>query len=197
MCPAEYANPVSSIFTEQLTALTSAVLAFFAIGTIIFAAFTWSTQSSQLADQLKERTREAEERRRAQAVQVYLWQTPPTVRHAVGMAAETSRTATLVNSSQQPVHDVKILWMASGVSWGGIRIREAPLMPGEEESATTPLPDDDSDNLVAVAFFRDRAGVTWRTHADGTLDPHVPDNAQLPGGHLPLSALVTPAGDLT
>jgi hypothetical protein len=65
-------------WADIVTAVGTALLALFAIATTGFAAAAFGAQSSQLRSEQGERLREAEERRRAQAVQVYVWQTPPT-----------------------------------------------------------------------------------------------------------------------
>jgi len=157
---------MSEIFTEQLTAVTSLVLAVFAIVAAIVAGRALRAQNRQLGIELAERRREAEDRRREQAVQVYVWQTPPTIRHSIDAPSEKSIQAILVNSSPLPIFAVKIGFtrMTSQVPWGGLSVREAPLMPGDHESELAYWPTDlDLDDLVAVAFFRDRAGVSWVT----------------------------------
>jgi hypothetical protein len=164
---------VSEIYTEQVTAVTNVVLALFAIVTGVFAWLAWRGQKRQLGDLYGEREREGEERRRAQAVQVYVWQTPPTTPLQRGGGPETSRTASLVNSSRQPVYDVTIRWMTGGVLRGAA-VREEPLKPEEVQTAViTSDTVTDLDGVVAVAFFRDRAGLWWRTYSDGRLEEHV------------------------
>jgi hypothetical protein len=164
---------MSVIFSGQLLAVATVVLAVFAIATAIVAGRAFRAQSRQLAVELGERSREAEERRRAQAVQVYVWQTPPKTTHALGSPASSTVEAVLVNSSQQPIFGVKTRFMRvnSGVFWGGITIREAPLLPSEQDHAGASIPVGQVvDDLVAVAFFRDRAGIEWATYADGRLN---------------------------
>ena len=54
-----------------------------------------------------------------------------------------------------------------------------PLMPGAQDEDTQPVPPGaDADKFGAVAFFRDAAGVTWRTRPDGQLD-------EIPAGQEP------------
>jgi hypothetical protein len=169
-------------WADIVTAVGTALLALFAIATTGFAAAAFRAQSSQLRSEQRERLREAGERRRAQAVQVYVWQTPPTTPLQRGGGPETSRTASLVNSSQQPVYDVTIRWMTGGVLRGAA-VREEPLKPGEVQTAvTTSDTVTDLDGVVAVAFFRDRAGLRWRTYADGRLEEDNPAPAATASG---------------
>jgi hypothetical protein len=171
-------------WADILTAVGTAVLAVFAIVTTIVAGRALRAQSRQLQVELRERSREAEERRRAQAVQVYVWQTPPNTRHAIGKTSEKFVRAVLVNSSEQPVFAVQIAFMRkdSEVFWQGRVIREAPLLPGGRDEAVASIPvDEDVDDLVAVAFFRDRAGVSWATYADGRLTDLTPPTVPPPG----------------
>jgi hypothetical protein len=114
---------------------------------------------------------------------VYVWQKVDTAAQPVaGATSGKTVRATLVNSSNQPVYDVKIEWMVDGV----LRypsFREEPLKPDEEHPATA---DADWDiDPMAIAFFRDRAGALWRTYADGRLKPNedsaTPAQAAKPG----------------
>jgi hypothetical protein len=164
-------------WADIVTAVGTAVLAVFAIVTAGFAAAAFWAQSSQLKSEQDERRREAGERRRAQAVQVYVWQTPPTpLNRGVG-SPEASRTAYLVNSSLQPVYDVTMRWL-TGEILRGLTAREAPLMPGDQQTSVTTSDDAaDLDGVIAVAFFRDRAGLTWQTYADGRLEEDTLDGA--------------------
>jgi len=163
---------MSVIFSGQLLAVATVVLAVFAIITAIVAGWAFKAQSRQLAVEFGERHREAEERRRAQAVQVYVWQRPRTTTYAVGSSASSTVEAYIVNSSRQPIFGVKTRFMRvnSGVFWGGITNREAPLLPGDQDYAAALIPAGQVvDDLVAVSFFRDRAGIQWATYADGRL----------------------------
>lgn len=175
---------VSEIFTEQFTAVTNLVLASFAVIAGLFGWLAWRGQKIQLRDLSDERNREAAERRQAQAVLVYVYQNPPAVHMAVGEPAERVVQAFLVNSSKQPVFAVQMAFIrtASQVFWQGRTVREAPLLPGEGDrfAATIPV-GEDIDDLVAVAFFRDRAGVPWATYSTGDLTDRTPVTVRPPG----------------
>jgi hypothetical protein len=50
-------------------------------------------------------------------------------------------------------------------------VRALPVMPGQTEINTAPVPDGvDFDELGAVATFRDAGGISWRARPDGQLD---------------------------
>ena len=107
----------------------------------------------QLADG---REREALERHRAQAVQVYMWVTiegDELVAHAW-------------NTSDQPVYQAAIQRGPEGaVLW-----RE-PFMPGMEVSSSRPwLEEAPSDDSQFTLTFRDRAGAWWATWPGGRLE---------------------------
>jgi hypothetical protein len=59
--------PMSLIFATQLTAVATAVLAVFAIVTVIFAILAYCTQKREVEHLFKESDRRAVDRRRAQA----------------------------------------------------------------------------------------------------------------------------------
>ena len=133
--------PMSEIFTEQVTAVGNIVLAAFAIITAVVAGLAWRAQGRQLKGEIAERRREAEERRRAQAVQVYIWQEPPTVTSAVDKPPEATITARVRNTSQQPVYGLEMNWHRWGKDDFGTRsVRVTPLMPGEEDIAVRAVP---------------------------------------------------------
>lgn len=180
---------MSLIFATQLTAVATVVLAVFAIITAIVAGCAFWVQSRQLEAELGERSREAEERRREQAVQVYVWQDPPAIASAVEAAVEVRVTAHVRNASQQPVYEVRFAWLLQGVPYGAGSVRAAPLMPGEEEAnpAVVPLgPGADPlspkpADIIAEVVFRDRAGLWWRSCADGWLEKAAaPENSLIP-----------------
>ena len=137
-------------------------------------------QASELRRSLEERTRDTAERRRAQASRVFMWtelgldRRVTQVQRASGEAQLEAVTAHIKNSSKQPVHDIRISWRRGTAPWG--EPDQIPgLLPGEQEDRTRSL-DPDLPSSVnrslfgAVAFFRDAAGVTWRTRPDGELE---------------------------
>jgi hypothetical protein len=184
----------------EITAIATAVLAVFAIVTAIYAIRAFRKQSQEVSDQanmlqvqsdqlaeqrkvnekqikvlelqgqelgesLTERKREAEQRRRAQASRVFISEE----RGASGSLV----TASVVNTSQQPVYNVIISWHLGHRPEGQHYL--TPLMPGHEatDSRRAP-PDTDPTIFGATAFFRDAAGMTWRTRPDGQLEEITP-----------------------
>jgi hypothetical protein len=182
---------MSEVFAEQLTAVANVVLAIFAIVTAIFAGRALRAQSSQLEMELRERRREAEERRRAQAAQVFVWQDPPELSQRGGdsITAWATTVAHVLNTSKQPVFNLRIMWVYTGKPAGKYVLRAAPLMPGEEDTGVDTLPllaersfDTDTvaavlDDQTAVAIFDDSAGLSWRRYVDGRLEEFGPNSA--------------------
>lgn len=135
-------------------------------------------QAEELKNVGGDREREAEERCKAQAVQVYVWQkVMQGAAQARGLTSGKTLKATLVNSSMQPVYNVTMQWMINGVL-RDLTVREEPLKPEEEHSATVVV--DSAVDPMAMAFFRDRAGVYWRTHADGRLEDATENTGKAP-----------------
>jgi hypothetical protein len=130
-------------------------------------------QADELAQSLSDRTREADERRRAQAYRVYTWEERVT-RHRVGDEPADEVTINVRNTSEQPIYEVRFSWRKqtpSGTVPVHQTLRAKPLMPGDEDSDTAPVPSDlASAKFDAVVIFRDRAGLQWRTRPDGVLD---------------------------
>jgi hypothetical protein len=148
-----------------LSAIATAVLAVGAIVTGVLAYLAFRKQSQEVAaqsEQLELQRRQFErdqaERRRAQAVQVFMWET----------REESWITFHVRNTSRQPVFDLRFEWHVPirGPEEYGFDWRKEPLMPGEEYTSTRPPP-------VAAfepgleAIFRDSAGVWWRIPLKG------------------------------
>jgi hypothetical protein len=82
-----------------------------------------------------------------------------------------------MNASQQPVYNVIISWHLGHEPKGPHYLM--PLMPGAEDKDIQAVPPGAEPKMLgAVAFFRDAAGVTWRTRPDGQLD-------EIPAGQEP------------
>ena len=90
-----YASCMSLIFATQLTAVATALLVLFAIVTAVFALLAFCKQSQEVGLLLDQATREAEDRRKAQAAMVFA---------AVGgRTPDMEGLVRLVNSSGQPI----------------------------------------------------------------------------------------------
>jgi len=164
---------MSEILSAQLTVIATLALAVFAFITAIFAWLAFGKQSREVSLLLEQNKRDTDERRRAQASQVFVWATlegPRQVYH-------------VRNTSPQPIYDLRIKWNItlskppdSGSEW-----RDGPLMPGEEHTCrhisltlASAFPE------FVEATFRDSAGVWWRTGAEGRPEELPPLPAQLP-----------------
>lgn len=142
-------------------------------------------QSDQLELQRRQFERDQDERRRAQAAQVYMWQTVGQVKVNEEATPGTTVAAYVRNTSPQPVHELIFHWEAyTGDASPGIGETfsdNVPLMPGSTARAIWPeelgFPFS-LDDVDAVAIFRDYAGVWWRTEPNGHLE-------ELPGRPVP------------
>ena len=155
-----------------LTARATVWLAILAAITAAFAFGAFTVQYRQLKDQIEERKRERLERRSAQAVQVYIWETH--FQHAeLYQPLRDKVTVHVRNTSQQPVFDLRFEWQSGGATLTEI-LRAAPLLPdpGENQDADTATVPDGTDPKIfgAVVTFRDRAGVRWVTRPDGRFE---------------------------
>ena len=169
-----------------LTAKATMWLAILAAVTAVFAVGAFAIQFWQLRDQLGERKREAQERRRAQAVLVYLQElkTSPTFAPARDLDLYTIM-ARVHNTSQQPVYDLHYQWHVDGQPVRedyGDDFKRGSLMPNENAETTIDFRRDVRPERVrAIVIFRDRAGVWWSTSADGQL-AEIPEPPRLRWG---------------
>jgi hypothetical protein len=177
---------MSQLVAVQVTTVATVVLAVGAIVTGVFAFLAFRAQRQQLqatlddnarqagvmalqADELREsleeRKRDREQRRKAQAARVLVWEE----------ANETPEGVTggVRNSSEQPVYGVVFIWSfgTDRVSYGEV----GTVMPGEQkERGPGSLDMDLARNrglgpLSPSAYFRDAARVYWYIQADGNL----------------------------
>src|SRR6266581_3452624 len=175
-----------------IAAIATVILALGAIVTSIFAIRAFGKQPEEVR-LLKEQTaRDIEQRRRAQASRVSVWQEPLPVdrdpesaKIYMGTAIRRGRAvpialAQVTNSSDQPVYDLTVSWYA-GHALNTRHRRPEPLMPGERHKVTESVPADANPEVFgAVAFFRDAAGVTWQARPDGRL-AEIPIGQEPPG----------------
>lgn len=188
---------MSLIFATQLTAAATLALAVLALATAWYASRAYLAQSNQLQDQislnkeqtgvlelqareleesLAERKREREERRRAQASRVFIWQergpilAGPPAALARGASGGGSVVAHVVNTSEQPIYDVMIGWFYGDNPENPIYL-DKPIMPGAEERVTIAVPPKRApEGYEATAHFRDAAKVNWRIWTDGRIE---------------------------
>jgi hypothetical protein len=125
-------------------------------------------RTAQLADVLQLHGRELQitidERRRAQACKIF-----------IELDRSQDRvSATVRNSSDQPVYDLYLIWQLGTVRMGKPD-RVARLFPGDKscfergsEAADADAPADPTA-ISAFLTFRDSAGVRWTVREDGTL----------------------------
>jgi hypothetical protein len=176
-----------------IAAIATAVLAASVIAGIWLARDTLRARSpnrgeliAQLTEAIellsKNLRQSADERRRAQACQVFIeLERSNAVAEPGGEPAGQGKLdspwcvrATVHNASQQPVYDLYVIWLHGNVRVG--KPDRAPrLMPGEHrcfergpelDAAEEPI---DPNALAAFLTFRDTAGVRWTVREDGTL----------------------------
>jgi|HubBroStandDraft_4_1064222.scaffolds.fasta_scaffold14219_3 hypothetical protein len=159
---------MSLLLATQITAAATSVLALFAVVTSVFAYLAFRAQAAEVQLLQRERRREAIERRRAQASKIILWEHRITT-HAVGRQAEDSVTANLRNASELPIYDVRFAWQIDGATQAWID-RGTPLLPGETDSDSKPVPIGPPHAFGTCVEFRDAAGVRWQLKANGSLN---------------------------
>jgi hypothetical protein len=130
-------------------------------------------QADELRESLAERKRETEQRRRAQASRVLLWEDRAHERVQAERGLSAAITANASNTSDLPVYGLEFRWHKGTAPWG------APdywpdLMPGGTKEFRRPLPADLPDSVDRSLFgatlrFRDAAGITWIRTPDGGL----------------------------
>jgi|SRR5215813_6642455 len=171
-------------------AVATVILAVGAIVSAVYAVRAFRAQSTEVRAQQEEFTRQAKERQRAQASRIYITMRSPTGRDANpaspgGDAAEPAQPpfaiATVHNTGQRPVYDLRIHWVAlNPVRQAGTEDRLDTLGPGERAEAKRAVPDTVKPHeLGPVAYFLDAAGVRWTLFPGGHLEL-VPD--ELPAG---------------
>ena len=142
-----------------------------------------------------------EERRRAQACQVFIelrrtsTSTPELGEAGAAhspddLAADGRVAATVHNNSHQPVYDLYVIWLL-GTNRMGRPDPAARLLPGQQvcferkpEPADNAAPDSPAagaEALTAFLTFRDAAGIRWTVREDGTLS----DISPAPEGRSP------------
>lgn len=158
-------------------------------------------QATDLRESLDERNRDSEERRRAQASRVFIWQEyregnpalsegpPPDYMKRFKDPGRGQSLPVIVahveNASDQPIYDLTVKWTARDAFQKESR-RPKPLMPHEKEIQPEEMPAKIDPRVLSVvailvvAIFRDAAGVYWEAHSDGTFD-------EIPEGEVPVT----------
>jgi hypothetical protein len=132
-------------------------------------------QATELEESLAERKREAEQRRRAQATRVFITQerarTAPHG-HPEPEGVEPFVTATVHNTSDQPIYDAELRWHLGTAGHGEPNPDPiGTILPDAESSRTREFPYGVDMNISgAVVRFTDAAGVRWLRRPDGYLN---------------------------
>jgi hypothetical protein len=158
-----YHLTMSSLTATQVTAIATGVLAFFALVTSFFAWRAFTKQSTEVALLQEQAERDAQQRRRAQASQVFTWvEILPDKKTSQGLTWTAIR---IRNSSEQPVYDLSISWKEAE------RVAGLPvLMPGGEKALQHGLPDEVINGSTPVSLeLRDSAGICWQMNSWGKL----------------------------
>jgi hypothetical protein len=115
--------------------------------------------------------RDAEERRRTQAAQVFTWVETSISANDV-CPSDPGVIVHVSNSSQQPVYDVAVT-LPAGTEF--LRL----LLPKEQFTFRGDDPVTADSHFFAQLTFRDAAGLRWRTSSEGGLNEVVePDAVQ-------------------
>ena len=191
-----------------IAAIATAVLAVGVIAAAWFARTASVSLSRQLTAQQELAARLAEvlqlhakelgpsydERRRAQACRVFIEldrivpvsvASSPDGETASPVQSPWRVTATVRNTSDQPVYDMYVIWQRGTVRMGKPD-PVARLLPGEQvtferghqpmdaEPSSDRMAPSDAAALSAFLTFRDTAGVRWTVREDGTLSDLAP-----------------------
>lgn len=164
--PATGGTPASIIWASWITALATAGLLIGAYFTARYAAKTFREQAKQVTLLKQQAERDIQERRRAQAAQVFIVITsgvPTTPGAGVQVTAEGR------NTSGQPVYDIAVEWRTNTGPFGNGMVKPQ-LMPGETAPFTQTWTEDQGFHGLSVKIeFRDAAGTHWRTNDRGEL----------------------------
>jgi hypothetical protein len=124
-------------------------------------------QAEELRAVAAEREREAAQRRRAQAAQIFVTCDRP------ALGVQGTLFATIHNTSPQPIYKVNLEWTMGGPTRWAADSGHFPLAylpPGGQVSESTPAAGHDHiDQHSAVVEFSDAAGVRWQRREGGEL----------------------------
>jgi hypothetical protein len=186
----------ATVLQGWITAIATAVLAMFAIITAYYARKAFSDQSREVAILAEENERQALERRRSQASQVFVL-AEPDIREGEPIS---SIEVTVKNTSRQPIYDLNLLWRDETGEWIelGDPVDLRVLLPDDQHKWGTGIEPSlpiqsflgDPYLIGAAIIFRDAAGVHWRLDSDGQLDQEpgagnaTPDNTESPSSEI-------------
>lgn len=189
---------MSSDLSGEISAIATAVLALFAIITAILAGLAFRKQAKevgaierQLDLQRRQFAADLDERHRAQASRIVIWNVWDTYDSPEGANLVRGVVTHVKNSSQQPIYDVSPDWVGGpsiyepgsqplGPSPGPfLRLNGTPvLMPGSQQEFPGTWPDHDRPSKRQSRFlikaeptvrFRDAAGAYWSLRPNGRL----------------------------
>jgi len=154
-----------------MTAVATWIGALVTLGLLIGAGFTvyyarkaFREQSREIAFLEQQAERDVQQRRRAQAAQVYIF-----IPSGQQMEAAAELTARIHNASQQPVYDLTMTWHEGQNQLGDPKFRDR-LMPDESlPFSPTAATGSSTDSIGVTVEFRDAAGVCWRATDRGGL----------------------------
>ena len=155
---------MSLLVATQLTAVATAALAVLALAAAILASLAFSKQSQEVAILLKQSERDAADRRKAQAAQIFI-ATPPD--------SERPDTPYAHNASNLPIYEAKF-WYSGQYSLSGYGNPASAasdlgtIKPGEAKGPNLRYADEWA-LAHTILTFRDAAGVHWTRMPDGTL----------------------------
>jgi hypothetical protein len=148
---------MSLIFATQLTAVATVALAVLALAAAIVAGIALRKQSRELATLIEENKQQAEDRRRSQALNVFIG-IPPRSNRLVQPAA--------YNSSSVPVFDAQFWYPGPDRMIGPDDL--GMIMPGPVGLNGRQMHYDDALEFATLTF-RDAEGARWIRMPDGTL----------------------------
>jgi hypothetical protein len=157
---------MSLLMATWTGALASVGLLIGAAITAWYARRAFREQSQEVAllqEQVKNeqcnRTREAADRRKAQAAKVFIWVTDP--------EDQSGPVVNVRNTSEQPVYELAITWADAAVPMPVVTSDGGPFMPGVENAFD--VPGLAGTDIAVWLDFRDAAGLRWRTTSRGDI----------------------------
>jgi hypothetical protein len=178
---------MSLLAATQITAIATVVLALGAIITAWFAIKAFGKQSKEVSLLQQQADRDIDQRRRAQAAQVFVECRPVATEIAGTMEEAMVRTGNDVpephivkahNASDLPIYKLAVIWTRSG-GLGEPPYMTRSLIPAKDLQTLAPrlMPGETIAGRHTPSYaipwvwllFRDAAGVEWRTSEDGYL----------------------------